>query len=64
MLASTASDPGIGPLGAMNVVTNYGFGTVSSLLLALPASDRSIIKPVWKFADGRPDLVAFHDVML
>ena len=64
LLSSRESDPGIGPQGAMTVVTDYGFGTVSSLLLALPDRDRSNKKPVWKFAAGRPDLVRFQNVML
>jgi hypothetical protein len=64
LLASHESDPGIGPEGAMNIATDHGFGTVSSLLLALPARNRFGIKPRWRFAAGRPDLVRFHDVKL
>lgn len=50
--------------GAMNVVTDFGFGTVSSLLLALPAAGRFATKPRLRFAAGRPDAARFEDVPL
>lgn len=62
LLGSRESE--VGPEGAMNVVTDSGFGTVSSLLLGLPARGRFNAKPRWRFAAGRPDLTAFHDVSL
>ena len=44
-----------GPLGAMTIVTESGFGTVSSSLIALPAaSPAAERKPIWRFAAGRP----------
>ena len=64
LLASRESDIGFGPEIAMNVVTNYGFGTVSSLLLALPANGNTRVKPKWRFAAGRPDISPFHDIAL
>jgi uncharacterized protein with NRDE domain len=64
LLASRESDAGIGSEGAMNVVTGDGFGTVSSLVLALPARGQFDIKPRWHFAAGRPDLTPFRDVPL
>ena len=39
----------------MNVVTDFGFGTLSSTLIALPAMTRKSRKPYWHFAAGRPD---------
>jgi uncharacterized protein with NRDE domain len=39
---------------AMAIVTDFGFGTLSSSLIALPAMNASTRKPVWRFADGRP----------
>jgi uncharacterized protein with NRDE domain len=63
LLADRSSDPGVGPQGAMNVVTDHGFGTVSSLLLALPACNSSGIKPRWLFAAGRPDQVPYQEVI-
>jgi hypothetical protein len=64
LLASRESDAAVGSEGAMNVVTDHGFGTVSSLVLALPARERFDIKPRWRFAAGRPDLTPFRDVPL
>ena len=43
------------PREAMNVVTDFGFGTLSSTLIALPAMTRKSRKPYWRFAAGRPD---------
>ncbi|MCW9033993.1 MAG: NRDE family protein [Rhodospirillales bacterium] len=53
-----------GPLGAMNVVTNIGFGTVSSSLIAVPSLDREGVKPVWLFCQGRPDENEFVSLSL
>jgi hypothetical protein len=60
LLASCESDEGIE--GAMNVVTDFGFGTASSLLLALPARDRGDAKPRFRFAVGRPDQTPYKEV--
>jgi hypothetical protein len=54
LLADRTAAPGAGPGGAMTVVTPTGFGTVSCSLIALPAADRSGVKPIWLFAAGRP----------
>ncbi|MGH6954724.1 MAG: NRDE family protein [Alphaproteobacteria bacterium] len=43
-----------GAEAGMTIVTDRGFGTVSSCLLALPAIGRTGEKPVWLFAPGRP----------
>lgn len=51
------------PFAAMNIVTAQGFGTVSSVLLALPARGRAV-KPRLRYAAGRPDEAAFDDVPL
>ncbi len=64
ILASRESDARQVREGAMNVVTDFGFGTVSSLLLALPARGRDGVKPCFRFAAGRPDEAAFKDVQL
>ncbi|MFQ5785332.1 MAG: NRDE family protein [Alphaproteobacteria bacterium] len=45
---------------AMTVVAG-AFGTVSSSLLALPAAGG---KPIWRFAPGRPDRVAYAPLAL
>ena len=41
--------------GAMNIVTDFGFGTMSSSLIALAAPAVKPVKPIWLFAAGRPD---------
>jgi len=64
LLASREADPGVGAEGAMNIVTDGGFGTVSSLLLALPARERYGVKPRLRFAAGRPDVAPFEDVLI
>lgn len=57
-------DLSVGPRGAMCVVTDVGFETVSSTLLALPSAERPGVKPVLRFAPGRPDRTPFQDVAL
>lgn len=51
-----------GPRGAMCVVTDTGFGTGSSSLIALPSVERLGTRPVWLFAPGRPDLTHYAPV--
>lgn len=64
VLASRESDVSGPREGAMNVVTEVGFGTVSSVLVALPAHGRFDVKPRFRFAAGRPDIAPFEDVPL
>ena len=59
LLASRASPDGT-PHGAMTVVTEGEYGTVSSCLIGLPAQGM----PVMKFAAGRPDEAPFAAVDL
>jgi hypothetical protein len=54
LLAARDHDPEAGPGGAMAVVTDTGFGTVSSALIAIPAANRPGVPPIWLFAAGRP----------
>ncbi|MEA2092943.1 MAG: hypothetical protein U9P11_00095, partial [Pseudomonadota bacterium] len=56
--------PAAGTESAMNVVTDRGYGTVSSSLLALPSTRRADLLPVWLFAAGRPDLMTYEPVSL
>ena len=56
--------PVAGAESAMNVVTDRGYGTVSSSLLALPSTRRADLLPVWLFAAGRPDLMTYEPVSL
>ena len=39
-----------------------GFGTVSASVIGLPQAGRSDAAPLWRFAEGRPDRVAFAPV--
>jgi hypothetical protein len=64
LLASTEGEPDADPGGAMNIDTDYGFGTVSSSLIALPGLQRFGTKPVWKFCAGRPGSYPYHPVAL
>lgn len=64
ILASREHDAEAGPGGAMCVVTDYGFETVSSSLIALPAKERQGIDPVWLFSLGRPGETAYLPVAL
>jgi uncharacterized protein with NRDE domain len=60
LLASRESAEGAE--GAMNIVTDFGFGTVSSLLLALPAHNRVDAKPRLRFAACNPDQTPYRNV--
>src|SRR5690606_6650564 len=57
--ASGADDPN----AAMHVDTGWGFGTVSSSLIALPARGRDL-KPVWQFASTVPTRTPYRSVPL
>jgi hypothetical protein len=59
LLAARESDDG-DPSGAMTVITDGPYGTLSSCLIALPA----VGLPVMKFADGRPGEAPFELVPL
>ena len=54
LLASRLHDPAEGSDGAMTILTDRGYGTVSSSLIALPAPNMNGIKPIFLFAAGRP----------
>ena len=53
LLASEVTGPG-DPNDAMHVRTDWGFGTVSRALLALPADAQA--RPVWRFARSWPEI--------
>ncbi len=63
-LASRETAPEGGVPSAMNIATEYGFGTVSSALIALPSPDVAGLKPIWRYADGHPDETPFEAVDL
>jgi hypothetical protein len=59
LLADRAGPDG-DPRNAMTIVTDGDYGTVSSTLLALPATGR----PIMRFAAGHPDQATFEPVAL
>ncbi len=61
LLASHTFAPDAGPKGAMCFMTENGFGTTSSSLMALPAPHR-LRWPIWLFADGPPDRADYKPV--
>jgi uncharacterized protein with NRDE domain len=67
VLRQRHSHPDAGPSGAMCIVTEYGYGTGSSSLIAL-ASPEAIAaakaRNIWLFAKGRPDLEPYEPVAL
>lgn len=64
LLQSRLYDPEDGPRGAMTIVGDSGFGTVSSSLIALPGTESGDAEPVWLFAAGRPGEVPWEPVDL
>jgi hypothetical protein len=56
---STANDAS----GALRIVTDGEFNTVSSSLLALPAED-SELKPIWRFARRYPNAEPYQKIFL
>ncbi len=66
LFESRAFDADAGPLGAMTVVTDTGFGTVSSSLIALAAKTQGAAppRPVWLFAAGRPGEAPYEPVAI
>ncbi len=67
ILASRHANPDAGPSGAMCIVTDYGYGTVSSSLIALASPEQLIARQardIWLFANGRPDITPYEPVTL
>jgi len=62
LLASKETEPGASFRGAMNVDTDYGFGTVSSSLIALPNVERIGVQPQWLFCPARPGEADYEPV--
>lgn len=68
LLASRLHDPADGPGAAMCVVTDSGFETVSSSLIALRQAGATLgpanLRAIWRFCPGRPDREAFSALAL
>ncbi len=63
LLSSRLYDAEDGPKEAMCIVTDEGYGTVSSSLIALPSPEHAERGYVWQFAASRPDDVPFEAVI-
>jgi uncharacterized protein with NRDE domain len=63
LLASEETAPQDGPAGAMRFVTERGFATVSSALIALPAPDQAGARPVFRFRPWQPQPGPWRDVL-
>ena len=62
LLASTEAAPEEGPSGAMRFLTDQGFGTVSSALIALPKPSLDARKPRFRFASWLPKSEPWREV--
>ena len=62
LLASRLYDAADDPSEAMCIVTDHGYGTVSSSLIALPAAGNAEQSNVWRFAPGLPGDAPFEAV--
>jgi uncharacterized protein with NRDE domain len=60
LLRTRRNDNDDDPRETMCIVTDKGYGTVSSTMIALPSADRPDCKRIWKFANGRPDSQDFE----
>lgn len=54
LLADRSYDADVDGRESMTIVTDFGFGTLSSSLIALPAMGVEDVKPIWRFCHGRP----------
>ena len=59
LLASRLYNADDGPNEAMCIVTDHGYGTVSSSLIALPSPEHTEQGTIWRFAAGRPSDAPF-----
>lgn len=63
LLAAKDHEPDSDSRGAMCIETDWGFGTVSSSLIALPdPAAVPVRRPVWKFCPGKPGEAAYGPV--
>ena len=63
LLGSSEKAPGESdPNAAIHVETDWGFGTVSSSLIGLPAPGARATPPVWRFASAWPTRATFTTV--
>jgi uncharacterized protein with NRDE domain len=63
LLSDDRAPPGMPAEAAMRFRTGRGFATVSSALLALPATPTRERPAVFRFAAWQPDVVPWHDAL-
>lgn len=63
LLKSRDTAPGHGPEQAMNISTDWGFGTRSSSLIALAKPQNPPKAPLWRFCHGAPDTDRWTDIV-
>jgi uncharacterized protein with NRDE domain len=64
LLQSREYGPGGDVFDAMHIVSNTGFGTVSSSLMALPSVNHAERGARWRFLGGRPETKEWIDIDL
>lgn len=64
LLASRDHDLAGDVFDAMYIVSNTGFGTMSSSLIALPSVRHAEQAPIWRFLPGRPDNTEWMEIDL
>ena len=64
LMSSQIYDSDGGVEGAMFIVSESGFGTVCSSLVALPSQKNQGVRPIFLFATGRPNQTKFMPVDL
>lgn len=64
LLQSREHEPQGDVFDAMYIVSNTGFGTMSSSLMALPSVNHSDLLPRWRFLGGRPESNTWTDIDL
>ena len=62
LLADRDQAPDADGREAMTVTTDFGFGTLSSSLIALPGMHTEGAKAIYRFANGRPGEAPYHTV--
>jgi hypothetical protein len=64
LMADTGSTAQADPLAAMCVITEHGFATVSSSLIALAPVDDLQATWHWRFAPGKPNKTQYNEVII
>lgn len=62
LLSDTGAPQPDGSPGGLTIRTDWGYGTVSASLIALPAMADADTSPVWLFAPGPPDETDYQAV--